>query len=89
MGLSFKADIDDLRESPALDVVKELKNFNKADYLIVEPNIDKYKNYKLVNYENAFAQADIIVYLVAHREFKTLKKKNNKIELDFCGIREK
>ena len=87
MGLAFKPNIDDLRESPAKHIVaKVMESCNNADILVVEPNVQEHKDYKLTNYQEAFDQADIVVYLVAHNEFKTLPKDPNKILLDFCGI---
>ena len=87
MGLAFKPNIDDLRESPAKHIVaKVMESCNNADILVVEPNVPEHKVFKLTNYQDAFEKADIVVYLVAHNEFKTLPKKANKIYLDFCGI---
>lgn len=87
MGLAFKPNIDDLRESPAKHIVaKVMESCNNADILVVEPNVPEHKVYKLTNYLEAFNKADIIVYLVAHNEFKSLPRETNKILLDFCGI---
>lgn len=89
MGLAFKPNIDDLRESPAKYIVqKVLQNVNNEEYFIVEPNIDSHNVFKLTNYKDAFEQADIIVYLVAHNEFKELPRDSNKRIIDFCGILE-
>jgi len=89
MGLAFKPDIDDLRESPAMYVVNSITKFDKADYLIVEPNLngETELNYNLVDYTDAYQEADIVAFLVAHREFRTIEKDDNKAELDFCGAR--
>ncbi len=84
MGLAFKPNIDDLRESPALYITKSLKDEN-FDIFAVEPNIKEHKELKLMDYEEALDEADIIVYLVAHKEFKKLNN-TNKIVIDFCGI---
>lgn len=90
MGLAFKPDIDDLRESPAKYIVqKVLQNANNEEYFIVEPNIDEHKVFKITNYEHAADKADIIVLLVAHKEFKTLNIAEDKVVLDFCGIQNK
>ena len=87
MGLAFKPNIDDLRESPAKYIVqKVLQNDNNGEYFVVEPNINDHKVFKLTNFKDAVDKADIIVFLVAHNEFKELKIKSQKIILDFCGI---
>ena len=87
MGLAFKPNIDDLRESPAKHIVaKVMESCNDADIFVVEPNVSEHKVFKLTDYREAFDKADIVVYLVAHNEFKTLPRDPNKILLDFCGI---
>ena len=87
MGLAFKPNIDDLRESPAKYIAqKVLQNANNEEYFIVEPNIHEHKVLKLTSYQDAAEKADIIVFLVAHKEFKTLKLKKDKLVLDFCGV---
>ena len=80
-GLSFKANIDDLRESPALEIVKRLCDENIGELNIVEPNIDtlpdilaQYENVKLTSLEEALRESDIVVGLVDHDEFKKLDK---------------
>ena len=87
MGLAFKPNIDDLRESPAKFIVqKVLQSSNNEDHYIVEPNIDSHSIYKLTNYKIATKKADIIVFLVAHKEFRNLKISNEKTILDFSGV---
>ncbi|VAW11527.1 UDP-N-acetyl-D-mannosamine dehydrogenase [hydrothermal vent metagenome] len=87
MGLAFKPDIDDLRESPAKYIVQRvLQNSNNEEYYIVEPNITDHNVFKITNYEDAYKNADIVVYLVAHKEFKTLPNNSDKVLLDFCGV---
>ena len=86
MGLAFKPNIDDLRESPAKYIAqKVLQNSNNEEHYIVEPNIETHSVYKLTNYEEAIENADIIVFLVAHKEFLN-HNINDKIVLNFCGI---
>ena len=86
MGLAFKPNIDDLRESPAKYIAQKiLHNDNKGEYFIVEPNISEHKVFKLSNYIEAASSADIIVFLVNHKEFKNLEIASDKIILDFCG----
>ena len=87
MGLAFKPDIDDLRESPAKYIVtKVIQKFNNADILIVEPNLKEHKIFKLSDYREAYCRADIVVFLTAHSVFKTLSWRDDKVILDFCGI---
>ena len=90
MGLAFKPNIDDLRESPAKYITtKVMQSCSNADILVVEPNVMEHKVFKLTNYVEAFEKADIVVMLVAHDEFKKLPWKANKVILDFCGIYKK
>jgi len=89
MGLAFKPDIDDLRESPAKYIAqKVLQNSNNDEHFIVEPNIDVHSVYKLTDFKLAIEKADIIVFLVAHKEFKEININSSKSVLDFCGINE-
>lgn len=82
MGLAFKPDIDDLRESPALYIARRLKA-DGLDILAVEPNIKVHKEFEIVDYKQAIEQADIVTFLVAHKEFKKLEIET---DLDFCGV---
>ena len=90
MGLAFKPNIDDLRESPSKTIVgKVMQMCNNADILIVEPNVEEHKTFKLTPYQEAFDKADIVVMLTAHDQFKTLPYDESKVILDFCGIYKK
>lgn len=87
MGLAFKPNIDDLRESPAKQIVsKVMQSCNNADILVVEPNVESHNVFKLTDYQEAFERADIVVMLTAHDPFKNLPYDDSKIILDFCGI---
>jgi len=87
MGLAFKPNIDDLRESPAKYIAQKVQqNSNNEECYIVEPNIDSHSVFKLTDHKKAAKEADIIAFLVAHDEFKKLNISKNKIVLDFCGI---
>ena len=87
MGLAFKPNIDDLRESPAKYIAqKVLQNSNNEEHFIIEPNIESHSVYKLTDYKEAINKADIVVFLVAHKEFIGLSISDEKILLDFCGI---
>lgn len=86
MGLAFKPNIDDLRESPAKYIAQKIMLAELDGLLIVEPNISEHPVFKLTDYKEAYEKADIVAFLVAHNEFKTLPWTDNKIILDFCGI---
>jgi UDP-N-acetyl-D-mannosaminuronic acid dehydrogenase len=87
MGLAFKPNIDDLRESPAKYIAqKVLQDAQDEQYYIVEPNIEDHQVFKITNYKEAADKADIVVFLVAHDEFKNLEISKEKIVLDFCGV---
>lgn len=88
-GLAFKADIDDLRESPALSIASNIARFHSGEVLAVEPNIRELPpafNLDLVSPEYALDVADIVVLLVDHREFKGLMPKEGSIVVDTKGI---
>lgn len=88
MGLAFKPNIDDLRESPAKYIAQKImQDSNDEEYYIVEPNIKSHPLFKLTGYKEAVKKADIIVLLVAHDEFKDLEINPGKIVLDFCGVK--
>ena len=90
LGLAFKPDIDDLRESPALEITKILSDVEGYEVLAVEPNVKELppvlanrKNVKLVSLEEALVEADTLVVLVKHKEFIGLE--SDKV-LDFVNI---
>jgi UDP-N-acetyl-D-mannosaminuronic acid dehydrogenase len=94
LGLAFKADIDDLRESPALDIARQLLTENIGEILLVEPNIKKLPA-KLANYNaelttlnQALEKANILVVLVDHKQFKSLQPADvtTKVVIDTRGI---
>ena len=86
-GLSFKPNIDDLRESPSLVVFNELKK-RGLRVNAVEPNISKAEGIELVSYQDALS-SDIVLMLVSHdgfQEFLRENKDNLNIIMDFCGL---
>ncbi len=93
LGLSYKPDVDDLRESPSLEIAQELARNADITVLAVEPNIAERppmlaEAVRFTPLEEALAQADILVCLVAHREFKRLNAQQfkDKIVLDFVNV---
>ena len=85
MGLAFKPDIDDLRESPALYITRRLAS-EGIDILAVEPNIDSHPEFTIVEYTKALEDADIIVFLVSHKEFQNIEVDQDKNVLVFCKL---
>jgi UDP-N-acetyl-D-mannosaminuronic acid dehydrogenase len=75
LGLAYKADVDDLRESPAVEVVHRLAESGLGKILVVEPHVNKLPrelenpNLQLADFEVAVKSANLIVLLVAHRAF--------------------
>lgn len=88
MGLAFKPNIDDLRESPAMKIAKRLfAEMPDVKFNIVEPNISSHPDFDIVDFQTAFEQSDIVVYLTAHKQFFMLPQEaNDKLILDFCGV---
>ncbi len=87
LGLAFKPDIDDLRESPALHVALALQS-QGYDVIAVEPNIDSHDSFTVVGLEQALGSADVIAMLVKHRQFLATniqQQLESKSALDFCG----
>jgi UDP-N-acetyl-D-mannosaminuronic acid dehydrogenase len=87
LGLAFKPDIDDLRESPAVNIAAALQG-QGYDVVAVEPNIESHDAFALVSLEDAIAQADVLVLLVKHRQFADEEVRAalaRSKALDFCG----
>lgn len=88
LGLAFKADVDDLRESPALNIARALVEQDVGDIIVCEPNIKEHKEFQLTTLDKAMEQADIILILVDHKPFKSLTPSSliEKIVIDTRGI---
>lgn len=86
-GATFKPDIDDIRESPSLQIIEKLSD-NNFNIVVSDPNIKEYKNLRIASIEEALRIGDIFVILVKHKEFRKEKFKKclvNKNVIDFCG----
>lgn len=95
LGLAFKPDIDDLRESPAVDIVRELARVPKIELLAVEPHVQTLppaltglKNVELCEAEDAIKRASVVLMLVNHRAFENLDKRSlkGKALIDTRGV---
>lgn len=95
LGLAFKPDIDDLRESPAMEVLQLLAGHKIGHVLVAEPHIEhlpppltKFDNIELVSADEAVRRANIIVMLVSHRVFYAIQRAEleGKQVIDTCGV---
>jgi len=88
LGLAYKPDIDDLRESPAVKVARSLIARDIGEVRVVEPNIDSHDEFELTKLEQALDGADVVVFLVHHREFTRIQPKllAEKSIIDVCGV---
>ena len=88
LGLAFKPDIDDLRESPAIMVVRSLMALG-LNVICVEPNIEAHPDFSITAFDDALGNADVIAVLVGHKEFRSKVNKEylrRAKAMDFCGV---
>ena len=88
LGLAYKPDIDDLRESPALEITRGLRDAKVGELRVVEPNLSHHAEFDLVSVDEALAGADIVLFLVAHRQFRRIPANRlaEKTIIDTCGV---
>lgn len=88
LGLAFKADVDDLRQSPALDIVQRLAEEEVGELLVVEPNLEEHADFQLENLHTALDRANIVLVLVDHTPFKHIPREalHERFVIDTRGI---
>ena len=88
LGIAFKADVDDLRESPAYDIVKHLKAEGIGKVMVCEPNLKEHPEFELYRLDMVLKEADILLVLVDHRQFRKLSavQLQEKVVIDTRGI---
>ena len=88
LGLAFKADVDDVRDSPAVEIVRALGEELDAPMLVVEPNLASHPDHALTSLEDALARANVVLVLTDHKQFKRIDREvlNEKILIDTRGL---
>ncbi|HAY05735.1 MAG TPA: UDP-N-acetyl-D-mannosamine dehydrogenase, partial [Hyphomonas sp.] len=95
LGLSYKPNVDDLRESPALEIAEILSQRGIGRLLIVEPNIEKLPRslasrpgVEFMDHHAAIAAADVVAILVAHSKFRNADRAAlaSKVVIDTVGL---
>lgn len=88
LGVTYKADVDDLRESPALDIVRQLRDANFGEIIVCDPYISECEEFDVVDVDTALKDADIILILVDHKPFLKISaaRLKEKIVVDTRGI---
>jgi UDP-N-acetyl-D-mannosaminuronic acid dehydrogenase len=88
LGLAYKPDVDDLRESPSVKIAQGLIDRNIGEVWAVEPFIDEHDSIPLREIQEGVEEADIVILLVGHRQFKRMPRKwlTEKVIFDVCGL---
>ena len=87
LGAAYKPDVDDFRESPALEIIHALQEQQVGEVLTVEPHADTIPGCQLVDVDTALRRANIVVILVNHRSFHhlTTESLDAHLVIDTCG----
>ena len=89
-GFTFKANVDDTREAPSIQIIESL-TLKGYDIIVVEPNVKSFQGFKIVDLSDGIKKANICVFLVKHKEFEVINTSihlDHKDVLDFCGLLE-
>ncbi len=88
LGLAYKPDVDDLRESPAVEITEQLVKAGIGDVWAVEPFISEHSEIPLRDLQSGVEEADIVLLLVGHRQFKRMPHQwlREKVVFDICGL---
>ena len=90
LGLTYKADVDDLRESPSLEIVRELHERSGGEVLACDPYVspERFKEFPLHSFEEVISRCQILVLLTDHRQFKDIPRLvlQEKVIVDTRGI---
>jgi UDP-N-acetyl-D-mannosaminuronic acid dehydrogenase len=89
LGLAFKANVDDLRESPALEITRALMVSGIGRVMACEPNVNGgFEEIQLFDLGDVLNEADILLVLVDHVEFKGIDREllKEKVVIDTRGI---
>ena len=90
LGLTYKADVDDLRESPALDIVRQLRSDDVGEILACDPYVssERFTEFPLYELADVLQQAHILVLLTDHRHFRHVPRRvlQERVIVDTRGI---
>ncbi|MBI2824141.1 MAG: UDP-N-acetyl-D-mannosamine dehydrogenase [Planctomycetia bacterium] len=90
LGLTYKADVDDLRESPSLDIVRELRKRNAGEVLACDPYVspERFTEFPLYSLADVLHRSQVLVLLTDHRQFRDVPRKvlQEKVIVDTRGL---